>query len=764
MRLGNALLDLKASLVGLADTEMREEWKFGGRPPVVLEGAGEEEVLDRLRMRGAAQVILTRASSEAARLRKLLGTELVFTISDAKGLEFDTVLLWRFAGDAGAEAVWRSIASGDVPDEGRIPHVRHELALLYVAVTRTRSTLLVWDGETSAPVWTAPGIAPLVFRTRELDRLSELWKTISSPADWEKEGDYYFDRERYAAARECYRNAASEAKAQRAHARVLYGEGDHLEAAPLFERLGEPATAAECWERAGRWAQAERSWRQAGDPRRAQVCSARLAEEEGRLEEAAAAWEALGDHPKAESLWKRAGAFDRLARSAFASGRYAEAGELFERARMGREAAAAWEKAKQYERAGDLVLRLGEHAAAARLYHKNGTWEKELRCLRQLGRHHEAGLILEKQGEIEKAIEAFAQAAAESTEARSRLESEVPQAKTRPTARKAGVRLAALGRNAEAAEMLLKAGAFDAAARCYERAGDRAGVARCHEHAGRWLEAARELGRAKGTDEVRRCAAIQQLLYRHVQSARRQGREQREVQALVREAPRLAEEGNLVAALARYRLCGLVEESVEISRGLGWHETVIDWLLASGHASSALKYVKQGGFEITAGFYGRMAAGYLEPGPGSAGNPEEIRATLSRLLASVVDSLPAEEARRLTEDYFEKAYGSFPSLDRVQDEDLSLLFRTRASAAIISLLGWEMRFLRDPGPRLRELGQRLGREAVESGDPGMNACRAYFSEMMRVRHTGDGFEAAAAQLPLARGTAAILGLEPAALS
>ena len=150
MRLGNALLDLKASLVGLADTEMREEWKFGGRPPVVLEGATEEELLARLRERGAAQVILTRGDERPGVSEGSSGTELVFTIAEAKGLEFDTVLLWRFAADEGAEALWRAIAAGDRPDEARLPHVRHELALLYVAVTRTRSTLLAWDGEKPA--------------------------------------------------------------------------------------------------------------------------------------------------------------------------------------------------------------------------------------------------------------------------------------------------------------------------------------------------------------------------------------------------------------------------------------------------------------------------------------------------------------------------------------------------------------------------------------------------------------------------------------
>ncbi len=121
VRLANALLDLKASLVGLADTEMREEWKFGGRPPVVLEGASEEMLLDRLAEMGAGQVILTRTAGEADRLKRRLGTELVFTIAEAKGLEFDTVLLWRFAADDDAQALWRAIAAGTGPTRSAFP-------------------------------------------------------------------------------------------------------------------------------------------------------------------------------------------------------------------------------------------------------------------------------------------------------------------------------------------------------------------------------------------------------------------------------------------------------------------------------------------------------------------------------------------------------------------------------------------------------------------------------------------------------------------
>jgi hypothetical protein len=758
VRLSNALLDLKASLVGLTDTEMREEWKFGGRPPVVLEGASEGQLLARLRERGAAQVILTRGDSEARRLKKLLDTELVFTIAEAKGLEFDTVLLWRFAADEEAKAVWRAIASGQLPDEGRLPHVRHELALLYVAVTRTQNTLLAWDGEVPAPVWTAPGIAPLVFRTSELDRLTELWKTRSSPADWEKEGDYYFERERYAAARECYRNAGAGTKAEHAHARLLFAQGDYAEAAPLFEGQGESAQAADCWERTGNWERAESGWRTAGELRRAQICSAHLAEARGNVEEAAQAWEALGDQGRAESLWRRARAFDRLALSALGARRYAEAAELFERVRMNREAAEAWEKAKKYERAGDLRLRLGEHAEAARLFHKSGSTEKELRCLRQLGRYREAGLLLEKQGEIEKAIDAFTQAAAESEEARQRIQREVPEAKTRRAALKAAVRQAALGRDAEAAELFLKAGVLDAAARRYERVGDRAGVARCHERAGRWLEAARELGMAPGSDEIRRCDAIQALLYSHFQAARRQGREEREAQALLSEAARLWEKGNLVAAMARYRLFGAVKEVAEISRKLGWHENTIDWMLASGFASQAREYVKEGGFPVTREFFDRQVGALLDLSHGCERDLKETRAVLLSSLSILAESLPAEDARRAVEDYFERAYGGFPSMDLIPEEALALVLRARASSAIIALLAWQLRFLRELPDRFQEFGERLGRAAEQSGDPCLAACHAYYREMKRYGRTGDEFEKAVARLPLTADTASILGL------
>jgi hypothetical protein len=761
VRLANALLDLKASFIGLSDTEMREEWKFGGKPPVVLEGAAEETMLAALGERGAGQVILTRGVSEARRLRQRLGTELVFTIAEAKGLEFDTVLLWRFAADEGAEALWRAISSGERPAEERMPHVRYELALLYVAVTRTRSTLLVWDGPQPAAVWDAPGISPLVFKTGELGRLSELWKTSSTPEEWESEGDYFFERERWAAARECYRSAGREDKQELAGAYALEAEGNDAAAAPLLMRQGAHSRAAACWERAGDWDQAESAWRSAGEPRRAMKCSALAAEARGTLESAALLWEELGENERANGLWLRAGAFDRLARSALAAADFRGAAELFERARMGRDAAGAWERAGEVERAGDLWLRLGDHARAARLFRRAGSEEKLLRCLRHLGQHREAALLLEKRGDVEKAVEAFTAAAAESEEARRELEAEVPAPKTRRTALKAAIRLSALGRDAEAAPLFLQAGVPDAAARRFDRAGDHAGLSRCHEAAGRFLEAAQELGAAPaaaGGEEPGRMDEIEALLYRHLQSVRRRGNMQREAETLAKEAKRLRDQGKLAAALARYRLLGVVEAVAEISRGLQWHESALDWMLASGETAAALKYVKQGGVIVSMDAFDRLAELCFSARREAPQARAEKRAALFPLLAAAVRALPQSEAAARVEKFFEAAYEGFATVDSIPEDGLELLLHARASAAIMNVLFLELGLFSAPGGRVQAFLDQLASAAEETQDPGLLACRAYCQDIRELGRVSERFERATARLPLARDTVPFLGL------
>ena len=103
----------------------------------------EKELLESLHLTGAGQIILVRNKNDQRELKKALHTELVFTINEAKGLEFDTVFLWKFSSDKKSADIWRRIKNDHYFDQSRYPHIKHEINLLYVAITRARNTLII---------------------------------------------------------------------------------------------------------------------------------------------------------------------------------------------------------------------------------------------------------------------------------------------------------------------------------------------------------------------------------------------------------------------------------------------------------------------------------------------------------------------------------------------------------------------------------------------------------------------------------------------
>ena len=240
--LGNALLELKRRLVGLEGSEFREDWKFEGRPPVLISGLAEEDVLARVDLSAPGRMIVVRTAAEQRRLKARLKTELVFTIADAKGLEFDTVLLWKPS--AGAADLWRRLARGQWRERDHAALIRHEINLLYVAVTRARNGLLVYDGSEACEVWQMPEMQSRLFVSQEAEALEKGWQVVSTPQDWARQGDYLFEHEQFAAAAECYRHAGVGEREQLATAEHLRRAERHDDAAPLFAALGRERDAA----------------------------------------------------------------------------------------------------------------------------------------------------------------------------------------------------------------------------------------------------------------------------------------------------------------------------------------------------------------------------------------------------------------------------------------------------------------------------------------------------------------------------------------
>ena len=595
--LANELLALKRSLVGLAGGEIAERWTFRGRPPLLVDGVSEPELLRTMRRAGAGQVVLVRTPAERDRLRAELRTELVFTINDAKGLEFDAVLLWRFTESDGSAARWRRIAQERRHGDQDAPHVRHEINLLYVAVTRARNTLVIWDGPSAGPVWTIGGLAEHVFRSGDPQALATLWQRVSSPAEWEVQGDYFFDREHFAAAEECYRNAAAPAREALARAHRLEREGDHRAAADLFAGHGYPARAAENLERSEAFREAARAWRSAGDERRALTCDARHFEADGRYVKAAARWRQLGDEERMVRNWERAGEHRLLAEHYLSRDRRADAARHLKLAGDHAAAAVQFRRAGLPKEAAHEFERAGQHRKAVPLYRRLKDDHALLRCLLRSESYYEAGVLFEKLDNLDRAIECFRTYVRRAERNRADLERRLAAISPKRPGIKAAVRLAALGRIEAAARIFeRRQGQLPRAIDLYRQAGAHAPAAACLARDGRYREAAQEIAR---TDDPEHLYQEIDYLCEYVLHAW-EGRPER-IDQLARSGRRLRAAGEHERALAHFLALESVfggvgdttynDDACEEYARLERHEEAIRFFLRHGYAEHASSYL-----------------------------------------------------------------------------------------------------------------------------------------------------------------------------
>ena len=590
--LANSLLLLKRSLIGLASGEITERWTFRGRPPLLVDGLAEHELLATVRRGGASQVVLARTERERDRLRKVLQTELVFTVSEAKGLEFDAVLLWRFPAAEGAPAIWRRIAAGQVRGAADSPHIRHELNLLYVAVTRARNTLVIWDGEQVSPIWSIESLADQVYRSADRAAVDTLWQRVSTPAEWQAQGDYFMEREHFAAAEECYRNAQAVVEEELARAHRLEREGDPRAAAGLFLRHGRVARAAEGLERAGEFLEAARIWRRAGNEMRAVACEAKHYEAAGDHGAAAARWQQLGVEEGMLRNWERGREFRKLAqfylerevageaaRYLKLCGDHARAGEQFRRAGLLMSSAAEYELAGDHERAAVLYRRLGDNDGL-------------LRSLLNAGLFHDAALLYERRGDLERAADCFRRYAESSPQAREDLERRLAKVTRTHPGMRAAIRMVALGQLERAAPIYFRNGHPERAAELFRDAGRPESAALCLAECGHYREAAREVA-ASGSDEGIQEAAKYLVTYLANGDTGTHDR----AGGLMRTAGRLLRAGNDQLALAHYLAVGSARGGVYMAEataayaGMERHAMALEYCLHSGRAAAAADYL-----------------------------------------------------------------------------------------------------------------------------------------------------------------------------
>lgn len=351
-------------------------------------------------------LVLDEAARTAPRAAALKAAGVpVLTVLEAKGLEFDRVLLCDFF-----TAIEQALSTA--PDSVVLRHT--VLGHLYVALTRARRGLVLLEKEAES------------LPARELlVPLTPGWLSA-----WERVAPVSQSGVRFLSSNEVREARAEHAEAtgQQREAAALYASsGRDAEVARCFERLGELADAAAAYDRAGQPAAAERChgrreeaagqllaaaahYAQAGMP----LDSARCLEAGGQLHEAAALWEREDRQEDAARCYHAVNNFIAaqlcMARHYEAQATIASAAEnrqhsgepegpgLYRAAAIRYAAAGAYADAGRCYLQADEPWMFGESYAseAAKCFQRAGLLEEAERAYQRAGLHGEVVLLKEQ--------------------------------------------------------------------------------------------------------------------------------------------------------------------------------------------------------------------------------------------------------------------------------------------------------------------------------------------------------------------------------
>ena len=266
---------------------------------------------------GAEQVVLTRDEEQKAELVHSIGeSALVLTILQAKGMEFEDVILFNFFSSTPDPVGWRSIQRSTMDKSFIFDAAKHaalcsELKHLYVAITRARIRfIMIEESEDNAQpfidLMTLRSAIPLIENTsihspNFAEKIQILQPRKSDdPHRWAAHGADFMIRGEYASASLCFRRAAQPLKAMIAEAHLKEEEGLKLEA------TGEGTASRAKFEEA---AATFREMDLTSDTTRVLIRLSRLDDaaelwyQSGQFEKAALLFEEVSNHQRASSSW-----------------------------------------------------------------------------------------------------------------------------------------------------------------------------------------------------------------------------------------------------------------------------------------------------------------------------------------------------------------------------------------------------------------------------------------------------------------------------
>ncbi|XP_019393683.1 PREDICTED: TPR and ankyrin repeat-containing protein 1 isoform X1 [Crocodylus porosus] len=345
----------------------RDSGLFDGPKPTVLESCSVSDLAILLRGNkrktqpiefGAHQVILVVNEMAKEKIPEELGLALVLTVYEAKGLEFDDVLLYNFFTDSEAYKEWKIISSftpPPVPEESKpviettleqnaatqngplsfnaemYKMLNGELKQLYTAITRARVNLWIFDEnrdkrDPAFKYFIRREFVQVVKTDENKDLDDSMFVKTSTPEEWIAQGEYYAKHQCWKVAAKCYQKGGADAKEKLAlaHDAVLNVQSkksspkekqmEYMSLAKTYLECGEPKLSLKCLTYAKEF----------------QLCS-ELCKKLGKVKEAAYFYKKSHCYKEAARCYEQMQEFELALQMFFQEGLYEEAGNAAER-------------------------------------------------------------------------------------------------------------------------------------------------------------------------------------------------------------------------------------------------------------------------------------------------------------------------------------------------------------------------------------------------------------------------------------------------
>lgn len=349
----------------------------------------------------------------------------LYTVMDAKGLEFDVAVLWRPA--EGDDQWWSLLLSGvtAVSENQKVP-VLYMLNRLYVAVTRSVEGLFIFETDETIQQRWLPLFQDKVIRYRldELEHNTTLTRK-GERFEWEQWARTLEDREEYDRAAKSYDQARQKVRANRCRAKAHRIRGEYAEAAALFLATEDFLEAAQSYFDAALWQEAfeaaERSPEGVPPKRLAARAFYNWQSRAGNSREAVRLLlHMIETRVERDYQWIRNAAqtlkelqlFQKAGELFILTGDYEAAGQCFAESSEWEEALSAFlkvgaENSSRYRAEGEVEARSGNLAKAIDSFRRARSWQRMLDCCQKIG--DVAGQIeaLRKLGRYQEAITAI---------------------------------------------------------------------------------------------------------------------------------------------------------------------------------------------------------------------------------------------------------------------------------------------------------------------------------------------------------------------